>query len=663
MKKIILSLNLALANVAFAANSDKALDDELAYLRAERYVYSASKKMQKVNDVAAAVFVISQEDIRRSGVTSIPEALRMVPGLQVAQIDANKWAISARGFNNRLSNKLLVMIDGRTVYTPIFSGALWNREDTLLEDVERIEVIRGAGAAMWGANAVNGVINIITKNAKDTHGALLTAGGGNQEKGFGSVRYGDKIGDNFDYRVYGKAFQRNHNVTLNRQNAADDWENYQGGFKTEWQLSKQDTLTTQGDIYQSRAGNKEDLVLNVSPFSVVRGVDSPAQQSGGNILTRWKHKISDTSETALQVYYKHDDTHWLFITPLKVHERTVDIDFQHRFNFLEQHDVLWGLGYRYYAYAANESVKGGAAPGNIQLFSAFLQDDINLLKDQLKLTLGARLEHNDFTGFEMQPNIRLLWTPDNKQSVWGSISRAVRTPSLFEARAKSLTNTPPAGLPLPAVVLMTGNPQLKAETVLDYELGYRIQPLATLSIDVTAFYNQYNRLMAAEISPVVVTYSPLHIEIPVQQVNKMKGETLGFELASQWHPVNWLKMQASYSFLKMNLHADKGMYADGELVEKDAPQQQFNFKTSVNLPYNVEWDSMVRYVDTVSNRQTPSYVAVDMRLGWKPLKNVEFSLVGQNLFDNLHPEFKDSLFELPQTQIRRSVFGKVSVSF
>ncbi len=669
LKKIItIALNIFLTNVHAADNSfDQALDDELAYLHAENFVYSASKKMQKINDVAAAVFVLSQDDIRRSGVTTIPDALRMVPGLQVAQIDANKWAVSGRGFNDRFAPKLLVMIDGRTVYTPMFSGTYWNREDTPLEDIDRIEVIRGAGAAMWGANAVNGVINIITKSAKDTHGALLTAGGGHQETGFGSVRYGNKIGDNFDYRVYGKAFKRNNNVTSNHQNAADEWENYQVGFKAEYKLNQADIVSTQGDIYYSHSGNKGDFELPYPPFAL-KNQYSPMQNSGGNIQSRWTHKFSDSSETALKLYYKQDDTNWGLVAPFKMHERTIDMDFQHRFSGLEQHDIIWGLGYRYFDFKSNETVKFSfnSEKRNLQLFSAFLQDDISLFDDSLKLTLGTRLEHNDFTGFEVQPNIRLLWKPDNKQSIWGAISRAVRTPNLVSNNLKNLSLVLPSdlSLPLPGFISLTGNPSFKSETVLDYELGYRIKPIPELSFDITAFYNNYDRLQAFEaLAPnVVLTSSPPHIQIPFQYNNKMKGESVGIELTSQWQPVDWLKIQASYWFVRVSLHTDTGLSIN-ELIETTTPQQQFHLKTSLNLPHNIELDSMVRYVDNVPYYQIQNYVAVDLRLAWKPIKNLELSVAGQNLFDNIHPEYNDKVFELPQTQIRRSVFGKVNLSF
>jgi iron complex outermembrane receptor protein len=651
--------------------SDQTMDDLLAMpleqLMALSINTSVNKKEQSVKNSAAAIFVISQQDIRRSGATSIPEALRMVPGLQVAQIDANKWGISARGFNGRFSTNLLVLIDGRAIYTPVFSGVLWHREDTLLDDIERIEVIRGAGAAMWGANAVNGVINIITKSAKDTHGTLLTVGAGNQEQGFGSVRYGGQRGNNLHYRIYGKGFKRNNNITVTGANAQDDWENYQGGFKTEWTVTQQDSVSTQGDLYYSRSGDREDFALTSAPF-VVKDQDSPGKHKGGNIQARWKHTVSATSETALQVYYKQDDSDWRFFTPFKMREKTFDIDFQHRFNWLDSHEIIWGLGYRYFDFASNQNIKLGFKPTerHLQLFSAFLQDEVTLLPDQLKLTVGTRLEHNDFTGIEVQPNIRLVWTPDDKQSVWGAVSRAVRTPNIANHNLSNLTHTVSTALPLPALRLTSGNPEIKSETVLEYELGYRLQPTPQLSFDIAAFYNQYNRLQVMEeLSPlIVITSDPPHIEIPSQFTNKMKGETIGIEFTTQWQPTEWLKIQPSYWFLKTSLHLSQNIdFVDGELIEKDSPQQQFHLKTALNLPHQIEVDATLRYVDSVPYYHIRDYVAFDLRLGWKPVKNIEFSLVGQNLFDHSHLEFSNTISELPNTQIQRSLFGKVSVSF
>lgn len=672
MKKLItLALGTFISTVQAANTQPEQVLDELLEMPLEQLMTlnintSVGKKAQSVKDSAAAVFVMSQEDIRRSGATNIPTILRMVPGLQVAQIDANKWGISSRGFNGRFSTNLLVLMDGRAIYTPAFSGVFWDREDTLIEDIERIEVIRGAGAAMWGANAVNGVINIITKSAKNTHGGLLTGGAGNQEQGFFALRYGGQWGDDIHYRLYGKGFKRNNNRTVAGENAHDDWENYQGGFKTEWTATEQDTVTSQGDLYYSRSGDKEDFALSSAPF-VLKNQDTPAKRQGGNLQTRWTHKISATSETTLQLYYKHDDSDWLFVTPFKMREKTLDVDFQHRFSWLDSHDIIWGLGYRYFDFSANQTPKLGFNPERrrLQLFSGFLQDDITLLPDELKVTIGTRLEHNDFTGIEVQPNIRLLWTPNKQQTIWAAISRAVRTPNITNHNISNLTNTVSTPLPLPALVAANGNPEIKSETVLEYELGYRFQPNAQFSFDVAAFYNNYDRLQAIEIlSPNLVLTPNPHLEIPAQFTNKMTGESLGIELTAQWQPTDWLKLQPSYWFVKTSLHTPKNaVFSDGARAEKDSPQQQFHFRASLNLPYHVELDTLLRYVDPVGYYNIPAYTAFDLRLGWKPLKNVEFSIVGQNLFDHRHLEFGNTVSELPMTEIQRSIFGKINFSF
>jgi iron complex outermembrane receptor protein len=652
----VLSLPLILVQTALAETNTKAdqlLEEELAYLHAENYVYSAGKKMEKIHDVASAVFVISHDDIRRSGASNIPDVLRMVPGLQVAEIDANKWAISARGLNARFSTNLLVLIDGRTVYTPVFSGVNWHREDTPLEDVERIEVIRGAGAAMWGSNAVNGVINVITKSAKDTQGALINAGAGNQERGFAHLRYGGKIGEDFNYRVYGKGFERNHNLYDGNKNARDGMENYQAGFKSEWQLGKDDTLTTQGDIYHSHTSDIEEFASFSPPYKVSNQLAS-SNSEGGNLQTRWKHKISDTAETALQIYYKQDDSRRVYMTPQSMREKTLDVEFQHRFHWSDN-DIIWGLGYRDFdLYYQQGNIKTSMARPHInrQLFSVFFQDDITLLKNELKLTLGTRLEHNDYTGLEIQPNIRLLWTPNNKQSVWGSIARAVRTPTIGNREGRGFTNPLPPISGLAAISSVDGSARFKSENVLDFEVGYRLQATQTLSFDLATFYNKYNRIQSIDVLPaqVVKNAAGAYILVPIQMVNKLKGETLGFELTSQWQPLDWLKLQGYYSLLKDNIY------------EKSTRQQGY-VRASLNLPFEITLDPTVRYVDTVSTYPTPHYVAFDLRAAWKPLKNLELSVTGQNLLDKQHPEFRDNAFKIPQTEIQRSVFGKVSFSF
>ncbi len=388
-------------------------------------VTSVAKKEQKVGETAAAIFVITQEEIRRSGVTSIPEALRLAPGVTVSRIDGNSWAIGVRGFGSGLSRSVLVLIDGRSVYTPLFAGVYWDVQDTLLEDIDRIEVIRGPGGTIWGANAVNGVINIITKSATETQGLLATAGGGSEEKGFGSLRYGGKIGEDFSYRVHGKGFRRDGQFTPHLSDV-DDWQMGQGGFRTDWSLSERDKLTFQGDIYKGYSGLRTQVSSFSAPFSTI--VERDTDLSGMNLLGRWNRTLSETSNLALQIYY---DRTFRREPTFQEERNTVDFDFQHRFKIAGRQELIWGLGYRF-TKGDTESVPTLViSPRNRadNLFSAFLQDEIVLVEDLLRLTVGSKFEHNDYTGFEFQPSGRLLWTPAARHVLWASFSRAVRTPS------------------------------------------------------------------------------------------------------------------------------------------------------------------------------------------------------------------------------------------
>lgn len=444
MKKIKMKKTIFLFTLFFVLNSypvfsedvpepiimaKAAIEEELQWLQAEAIVFSVSRREQKVSETAAAVYVISQEDIRRSGVTSIPEVLRLVPGIQVAKVNSNMWAISTRGFNLRFANKLLVLIDGRTVYNPMFSGVYWNSKDTLLEDVERIEVIRGPGAAMWGANAVNGIINIITKDAENTQGSLVTGGVGNEEKGFGAFRYGGKIRDDVSYRGYVKYFNRDEYIGSLGEDSNDNWEALQGGFRIDKDTANMNSFTLQGDIYNGDAGSLNDINIPFPPYSTRLNVSEDF--SGGNILGRWEKTFSDTSDMALQLYFDREEETFAFIKTFKNMTTTYDIDFQHRFKLNDRQDITWGLGYRYLLtnYKNSNNVVFDPTSRDLNLYSAFIHDEISLIQDRLKLILGSKFEHNSFTGVEMQPNGRLLWTPHERHSAWASVSRAVRTPS------------------------------------------------------------------------------------------------------------------------------------------------------------------------------------------------------------------------------------------
>ncbi len=423
-------------------------------------VTSAAKKPQKLANTAAAIFAITADDIRRSGATSIPEALRMVPGLQVARIDANKWAITSRGFNGRFANKLLVLIDGRSVYTPSFSGVYWEVQDTLLADVDRIEVIRGPGAALWGANAVNGIINIITKHARDTRGSLLTAGAGTEERGFGSLRYGTALSDAAFLRFYAKYFNRDSSVDPEGQDTSDAWEMVRSGLRLDWQLTDHDDLTVQGDVYHGDAAQTLSLPSFLPPFRERRTVD--IDWAGGNLLARWQHRFSELSNLTLRAYYDRTDRDEKDI--IRETRDTFDLDVQHQFSWGSRQDIIWGLGYRFTddKFTSSPFITIQPNSRSQHLFSAFVQDDITLIKDRLHVILGSKFEHNDYTGFEIQPTARLLWTPHKRHTVWTSISRAVRTPSRGDN--DTLTNqrilppgTPENPGPLPTLVRFLGN--------------------------------------------------------------------------------------------------------------------------------------------------------------------------------------------------------------
>ena len=631
----------------------------------------ASKKEEKLSETAAAIFVITQEDIRRSGVTSIPEALRMVPGINVARVNSNIWAISSRGFNGRFANKLLVLMDGRTLYSPIFSGVFWHIQDTLLEDIDKIEVVRGPGAAIWGANAVNGIINIITKNAKDTQGGFLTGGAGNYEKGFGALRYGGKVAEDLHYRAYAKGHKRDDFKLETGESAEDEWHHLQGGFRMDWDVSTEDAVTIQGDIYKGESSELDNIAVPFSPFGVQQGVDK--DDSGLNIIGRWKHTWSETSDMALQMYYDHTDTKLNFLDDFGSVVRTLDIDFLHHFQLLKNQEIIWGLGFRYISDEITNSSNIAYNPNsrNYPLFSAFIQDDITLIEDTLKFIIGAKFEHNDFSGFEFQPNARFLWTPRERHSVWGAISRAVRTPNRADHNLEDLFGGPiPPNALFPgspvALTSLSGNEDFDSEELIAYELGYRFLPTDKISIDIATFYNDYDKLRTFEFGPASLsgTASDPFLLIPATPENDhLTGEAFGLETTIRFRPYPWWKLQASHSFLKAHHKATDSTDPTPDREQRTAPENQLYFRSSMDIGNNLDWDTTFRFVDEVDEYDIDYYLEMDMRLAWRPSKNVELSLVGQNLLDDGHPEFREDAFQLPIAEVPRSVYCKVTLRF
>jgi len=657
--------------VAEASDPDRtASTTDLASLSLEQLldieVTSVSKKAQKLSGAAAAIYVITQEEIRRSGMTTIPELLRMVPGMDVAEVTSNVWAVGSRGFNGVFTNKLLVLIDGRSIYAQTFGGVNWDVQNLPLEDIDRIEVIRGSGGTLWGANAVNGVINIITKSAEDTQGGLLKVSAGNIQQPNVSFRYGGKLGDATYLRLYGQGFRSGRFPDATGALVNDRWGGGQVGFRIDSTPSNADALMVEGALY---AENSNYIIHQGSltpPFNF--SVDNTDRNRGGHILARWTRRLSATSEMTLQGYYDRADR----TRTATWDERadTYDLDFQHRFALTASQEVVWGLGYRSVDISYNNEPPITYDPPRqrIDLFSAFIQDEISL-RDNLHLSLGSKFEHNAFTGFEYQPNARLIWQPRPDRSLWASVSRAVRMPTRFEREIKLILEVVPVPGPgpgpLPAELTVTGNPAFRSEDVLAFEVGYRQEISARFTVDATAYYNRYGNLTTWDpTAPFLeVTPPPPHLVIPLQVNNLMRGEAYGVEVAAKWQvTANW-RLSSSYTWFQARMRLDPTSNDLNTLlqIEGNSPEHQFQVRSQLDLPHDLKLDGALYYVDALQNPTIPSYVRADLRLAWRPRAGLELSVVGQNLLDGRHPEFGGALM-LP-SQTPRSVYGQAAWRF
>jgi iron complex outermembrane receptor protein len=627
-------------------------------------VTSVSRKEQKLSQVAAAIFVINQEDIRRSGALNIPDLLRMVPGLDVAQINASTWAISARGFNDEFSNRLLVLIDGRAVYQPTYGGVNWDTQDVPLEDIERIEVIRGAGATVWGANAVNGVINVITLQAKDTQGALITAGGGTQDKGFGTARYGGTMGEDVSYRVFAKYLDHSDSSDLKGQEANDGWHLLHGGFRMDGSLTQKDSLTVQGDIYTGREGATFGHIASIAT-SNYENVPGSTDLSGGNVLGRWHHVISSRFDTTTQFYFDR----YTRSGPQLIEDRhTIDFDYQQHLILGSRHDLVWGAGYRHSADRIVGTIDESFIPSaqSLQLFSAFVQDEITLTPERVYLTVGTKLEHNDYTGFEFEPSIRMAWTPNGRNTLWAAVSEAVRTPARVDVGANFNIAAFPLPDGTPAVVTVTGNPRQKSEHVLATEVGYRVQANTWFSVDLAAFLNHNRDLVSFEPgAPFSVVQPVPHRVIPIVYSNQLHGTTEGIEVSAHFRVTDRWTLSPGFALLQMHLRADSGSLdtTSAADIEGSNPRHQVQLRSSVNLSHGFSWDTSVYFVDRLPAPQLPSHTRLDTRLSWRPVERLELTLVGQHLLKDRHAESIDPQTSVNPTQVPRSAYAKISWRF
>jgi iron complex outermembrane recepter protein len=626
-------------------------------------VTTVSKKEQRLSQTPAAIYVITQEDIRRSGMTSLPDLLRMVPGLQVGQIQGGSWAVSARGFNDEYSNKLLVLVDGRSVYSPTDSGVFWDEQDTLLEDIERIEVIRGPGATLWGANAVNGIINIITKTAQHSQGPLAVTGVGDQGQALGAFRYGGELGDAGAYRAFVNYLDGRALSNVQGNTIPGGQSSLTAGFRTDWTLSSKDSLTVEGGLMRGRSGAEYSLSHLTPPFRTLDEIVEKVES--GNILANWTHRQSDRSTTSLRVYFdRHDRADDSF------HETysTIDVDFQHQFALFESNDLVWGVGFRDSASRSDGSTSFSLSQPhyNTSLFSGFIQDQWKLAGDRFSVILGSKFEHNNYTGVEIQPGARFLWTPDSRHATWVAVSRAVRTPSAVDRQLQVLTGTFAGRGGTPTVIGLFGDPSFQSEDLLAYELGYRLQAKKRVSVDLAAFYNRYRHLETFEPGAPFFqsTPQPAHLVIPLRESNQMHGDSHGMEISSNWNVTGQWRLIPSYTWLKLDLHPDPTSHDTVSAPSADgkSPRNGFQFRSNLDLSRKLQLDAAVYYTGALPALAVDAYTRVDSRLGYRPRPDVDISFTGQNLQGGRHTEFVSS-GAYTRATIGRSFFVKLTWGF
>ena len=620
-------------------------------------VTTASKEPEEVWQTPAAIYVITQEDIRRSGATSIPEILRLAPGVEVARIDSDHWAIGVRGFGGEFSKSLLVLIDGRSVYSPLFAGVYWQVQDTLIEDIDRIEVIRGPGGTIWGANAVNGIINIITKSAKDTHGTLSPWGGGNIDQGIGGVRFGAASGKGFDYRVYGKGFIRGHEFHPDGVNF-DEWRMGQVGFRTDWSNNSRNTFNVQGDMYKGLDGERVEVSLNSPPSAEVINYP-PHNTSGGNVITQWRHQFNEHSDIEGRGYFDRTSR---FSPQLDETRNTYDLDLLYHFEPTARQDALLGAGTRW----SHDDITNifptltfTPPQETDSIYSWFIQDQVGIIPRKLSLILGSKFEHNNRSGFEIQPNGRLMWTPTSHQTVWGAVTRAVRTPSRLDQDLQLtdfLVVAPP-----PIFLRVVGSKSFRSEHLLGTEVGYRALVSRNLYLDLSTFRNDYNDLYGygpgsefVEASP-----APAHIILQEPLANALKGDTSGGEIAPDWKPAEWLQLKGSYSYLHLYVHDKPGFTDDQNTVSDNgsSPHHQAIVQALFNIPGGFELDPTYRFVSSLPAQKVANYNTGDVRFGWRSQHSWEMSVVGRNVMQPHHAEFGSDVDTI--VGIKRDVFATI----
>ena len=589
-------------------------------------VSSVSKASQPLSEAPASIYVITHEDIIRSGATTVPEILRLAPNLFVAQTSASNYVITARGFSGSsaaqsYSDKLLVLIDGRTVYSPLFSGVYWDMQGVLPEDIDRIEVISGPGATLWGANAVNGVINIVTRKSYETQGGFAEIGGGNLER-YGAIRYGGRVNENLTYRVYAQAYYEPDTPTSTGVPQQDHWSRPQGGFRVDWTPGAADAVTLQGDAYYGSEATTTAI-------------------GGGNLTARWNHSWQDGSTLQVQAFYDRVVRGYDLTGGAPSWQNIYDLDVQNSLNLGPRHQVVWGGGLRFtqYRIAPEGGLLFDPPARTLDLSDAFVQDTISLAKP-LKLVLGVKLEDDPYSGLSVLPSARLSFTPNPGLMLWAAASRAIRSPTPFDTDVKEVVS---------GQVLITGNPVFQPEKLNAYEVGMRAQPFTRLTFSASGFFNVYNDLRHIEITPVSL--------FPLYWGNGIEGYTYGFEGWGQFQAASWWRLMAGLNLLSEHLKFAPGatpLLAISQDIND--PKAQGIVRSSMNLGPKVTLDADLRYVGALPDPAVPSYVELNGRIGWAISPRLELAVSAFNLLHDHHREYTYG-------EVARSVFAELRMHF
>ncbi len=663
---VFLAIALLSPPLVTPASADASvLDLDLEDLLQAR-VTSPSKRAERLEDVPAAVHVVTAEDLRRSGVTSIPDALRLVPGLQVAQVDAGKWAVSCRGFNDRFANKMLVLVDGRTVYTELFAGVFWEALDTLLEDVERIEVIRGPGASVWGANAVNGVVNIITNRTDPIRERSVHAGGASSGRRTAAVRSGGSAGNQASYRVYGKYTQHNALDAADGGRLPDQWHSFRTQIRYDRAASARRDFGLVGEFYAGRCGNNT-LVPQLTP-PYLRELDTQDRSSGHSLMARWSDRPSASREAAAQTYYTH--LHQGYRDLLIIDVDDLDLELTHSLALGRQQSLMTGVGYRMTAIRTEGSfhIRLDPARATSNLGNGFVQYDARTLHERIHLLLGTKVEYKSTSGWDVQPTARALLRLRPHQAAWIACSRAVRTPSGAEQTAlfHNLVVPPDASSPgAPATVVASSpSPAFSSEELVSFEAGYRGFFRSRLQLDAAAFENHYDHLRSARPGTPYVDdlEGATYLIMPMSTHNEMTARTRGLELSATLQAAPWCRVGGSYARLQTHTEPRRGAPSDIVMMAAgNDPDHQASAHVNCDVGRRLQLYAATRYVSALPDPRVPAYHVGDISVIRNWSSQVSTTLGVRNIGSGGHQEFQPLIIRSRSAAIPTSVFGHLSL--